>query len=256
MQGSKYGKRWFELTAERLAYAKDPGELKLRSKNVEVFDLEDMQYVKRAKVKLEVRDPAEGRVRYGCVGSVLKRLSMHLHALHLSRGEQVRDMFHAAHSAVYFACTLYTPCCCHACHCLAPALQLRFPSRVLRLKADTAEDAERWEDALKKANMMKVHGGGINMLQPKSPIVSTARVSLACAWRQGAVTEEVGSRHTCSDSRELAVPGAGWAHEVGWSAVHQWTAAAGIRGPLRQASGVRCVRHQGSAALGIRGQLR
>lgn len=55
-QGSKYGKRWFELTAERLAYAKEPGELKLRSKNVEVFDLEDMEYVKRAKVKLEVRD--------------------------------------------------------------------------------------------------------------------------------------------------------------------------------------------------------
>ncbi len=35
-------------------------------------------------------------------------------------------------------------------------LQLRFPSRVLRVKAESAEEAEQWEAALQRANMLKV----------------------------------------------------------------------------------------------------
>ncbi|KAJ9515781.1 hypothetical protein QJQ45_008680 [Haematococcus lacustris] len=52
----KYQKRWFELTDETLAYAKDPKELK--EANIVVFSLLECQWVKRIdEIKLEMRFP-------------------------------------------------------------------------------------------------------------------------------------------------------------------------------------------------------
>ncbi|GFH05953.1 PH domain-containing protein, partial [Haematococcus lacustris] len=54
IQAKKYQKRWFELTDETLAYAKDPKELK--EANIVVFSLLECQWVKRIdEIKLEVR---------------------------------------------------------------------------------------------------------------------------------------------------------------------------------------------------------
>ncbi len=56
-QGSKYQKRWFELTEDTLAYAKDPNELK--ETNIEVFSMLELRWFKRlGEVKIEVRRAA------------------------------------------------------------------------------------------------------------------------------------------------------------------------------------------------------
>ncbi len=62
-QSSKYQKRFFELTADTLAYAKDPQDFK-DGNGVQVFDTSELQYVKRTqKVKLEVSSHAVSRHR-------------------------------------------------------------------------------------------------------------------------------------------------------------------------------------------------
>ncbi len=56
MQGSKYQRRWFELTTDTLAYAKDPKELKDGSGDLEVFAVHELKYIKKLEEdKLEVR---------------------------------------------------------------------------------------------------------------------------------------------------------------------------------------------------------
>lgn len=55
-QGSKYQRRWFELTSDTLAYAKDPKELKDGDGDIEVFAIHEIKYVKKLEDdKLEVR---------------------------------------------------------------------------------------------------------------------------------------------------------------------------------------------------------
>ena len=55
-QSSKYQKRYFQLTPDRLAYAKDVQEIKNRSSDVCVFALSQLAFAKVSKdVNLEVR---------------------------------------------------------------------------------------------------------------------------------------------------------------------------------------------------------
>lgn len=44
---NKYQRRWFQLTSETLAYAKDPKELKDGGGKVEYFAIHEMQSIKR-----------------------------------------------------------------------------------------------------------------------------------------------------------------------------------------------------------------
>ncbi len=62
-----------------------------------------------------------------------------------------------------------------------PALQMRFPERVLRVKAESAEEAETWEASLQKAHMMKVHGD----TTAKAKVLQSPKVRSvhACTWR-------------------------------------------------------------------------
>jgi hypothetical protein len=65
LQVSKYNKRWFELTADTLAYAGDPREL--RESHIEVYAIHEMQYVKRLDdVRIEVSAGQSGRGKRGC----------------------------------------------------------------------------------------------------------------------------------------------------------------------------------------------
>lgn len=53
-QASKYQRRWFELTSDTLAYAKDAKELK-DGGDIEVFAIHELKYVKKLEDdKLEV----------------------------------------------------------------------------------------------------------------------------------------------------------------------------------------------------------
>lgn len=55
MQGSKYQRRWFELTSDTLTYAKDRKELTDGDGDIEVFAVHELKYVKKLEdEKLEV----------------------------------------------------------------------------------------------------------------------------------------------------------------------------------------------------------
>lgn len=55
LQASKYQRRYFELTADTLAYAKDARELKDGGGNIEVFAIHELKYIKKLEdAKLEV----------------------------------------------------------------------------------------------------------------------------------------------------------------------------------------------------------
>ncbi|GIL62889.1 hypothetical protein Vafri_17100 [Volvox africanus] len=84
---SKYQRRYFELTADTLAYAKDPRELKDGGGNIEVFAIHELKYIK----KLE-----------DC--------------------------------------------------------KLEFPERVLRVKAESAKQHDRWYETIKDARQKKLDG--------------------------------------------------------------------------------------------------
>mmetsp|Transcript_15832 Transcript_15832/g.34154 ORF Transcript_15832/g.34154 Transcript_15832/m.34154 type:complete len:546 (+) Transcript_15832:106-1743(+) len=55
---SKYQKRFFELTSDTLAYAKDPRELKDGGGNIEVFSIHELEWIKKKEdLKLEMKFP-------------------------------------------------------------------------------------------------------------------------------------------------------------------------------------------------------
>ncbi|GIL69754.1 hypothetical protein Vretimale_10227 [Volvox reticuliferus] len=86
---SKYQRRYFELTADTLAYAKDPRELKDGGGDIEVFAIHELKYIK----KLE-----------DC------------------------------------------------------KLEMKFPERVLRVKAESIKEHDRWYEAIKDARQKKLDG--------------------------------------------------------------------------------------------------
>ncbi|GLI62539.1 hypothetical protein VaNZ11_005203 [Volvox africanus] len=86
---SKYQRRYFELTADTLAYAKDPRELKDGGGNIEVFAIHELKYIK----KLE-----------DC------------------------------------------------------KLEMKFPERVLRVKAESVKEHDRWYETIKDARQKKLDG--------------------------------------------------------------------------------------------------
>lgn len=99
----KYQKRWFELTEDSLAYAKDPDEE--AGCKIELFNLTECAWLKRLDdTKFEVRALVQGL-----------------------RAPQVEAQPRKPH-------TLRTLC----------VLQVKFPERSLRLKAETPGDASRW----------------------------------------------------------------------------------------------------------------
>ncbi|GAX83874.1 hypothetical protein CEUSTIGMA_g11299.t1 [Chlamydomonas eustigma] len=108
---SKYQKRYFELTADTLAYACYKTDFRPYGgdgKSVQVFNVEELEYVKtKKKVNLE----------------------------------------------------------------------MKFPDRLLRVKAESSNEADRWEVELQKAHMLKVNkqavvggGGGVRGTQFDSPL--------------------------------------------------------------------------------------
>ena len=130
-QGSKYQRRWFELTTDTLAYAKDAKELKDGGGDIEVFAIHELKYIKKLEDdKLEVHclQLAGAAAEMGCCPA-----SMH----------HGRDQGCAWGEGL--------PRCCGC-------TQMKFPERMLRVKAESGGDQDRWFNAIKSAQQAKVEG--------------------------------------------------------------------------------------------------
>jgi hypothetical protein len=158
VQVSKYNRRWFELTADTLAYAGDPQEL--RESHIEVFAIHEMQYIKRVDdVKLEVSallvskpecNPGYGQMTplSACVEEATG---------HTADNNQ-RSLLHCI-SARNCGSVVYAKL-----HFRSPIpldhLQMKFPERLLVVKAASPGEADKWHGALEKAMKEKQQGPG------------------------------------------------------------------------------------------------